>query len=60
MPTETQTETDPQRYLLTPVRQSQAAVIDTIRTWTTFTEQLTPVRSRRRQGITWSNMDTAG
>jgi hypothetical protein len=24
------------------VRQSQAAVIDTIRTWTTFTEQLTP------------------
>jgi hypothetical protein len=28
------------------VGQSQAAVIDTIRTWTTFTEQLTPVRSR--------------
>jgi hypothetical protein len=41
VPTETQTETDPQRYLLTTVRQSQAAVIDTIRTWTTFTEQLT-------------------
>ena len=41
MPTETRTETDPQRYLLSTVRQSQAAVIDTIRTWTTITEQLT-------------------
>ena len=41
MPTETLTETDPQRYLLSTVRQSQAAVIDTIRTWTTITEQLT-------------------
>ena len=41
MPTETRTDTDPQRYLLSTVRQSQAAVIDTIRTWTTITEQLT-------------------
>ena len=41
MPTETHTDTDPQRYLLSTVRQSQAAVIDTIRTWTTVTEQLT-------------------
>ena len=41
MPTETPTDTDPQRYLLSTVRQSQAAVIDTIRTWTTITEQLT-------------------
>ena len=41
MPTGTQKETDPQRYLLSTVRQSQAAVIDTIRTWTTVTEQLT-------------------
>ena len=41
MPTETLTATDPQRYLLNTVRQSQAAVIDTIRTWTTITEQLT-------------------
>jgi Rho termination factor, N-terminal domain len=41
VPTETQTETDPQRYLLSTVRQSQAAVLDTIRTWTTITEQLT-------------------
>ena len=41
MPTETHTDTDPQRYLLSTVRQSQAAVIDTIRTWTTITEQLT-------------------
>jgi hypothetical protein len=41
VPTETPTDTDPQRYLLSTVRQSQAAVIDTIRTWTTITEQLT-------------------
>jgi len=41
VPTETLTETDPQRYLLSTVRQSQAAVLDTIRTWTTITEQLT-------------------
>jgi hypothetical protein len=41
VPTETPTDTDPQRYLLSTVRQSQAAVIDTIRTWTTVTEQLT-------------------
>ena len=41
MPTETHTDTDPQRYLLSTVRQSQAAVLDTIRTWTTITEQLT-------------------
>jgi hypothetical protein len=41
MPTGTQKETDPQRYLLSTVRQSQAAVIGTIRTWTAITEQLT-------------------
>jgi len=41
MPTETPTDTDAQRYFLSTVRQSQAAVIDTIRTWTTITEQLT-------------------
>ena len=41
MPTETRPDTDPQRYLLSTVRQSQAAIIDTIRTWTTITEQLT-------------------
>ena len=41
MPSETHTVTDSQRYFLTTVRQSQAAVIDTIRTWTTITEQLT-------------------
>ena len=41
MPTETRTDTDPQRYLLSTVRQSQAAVIDIIRTWTTISEQLT-------------------
>jgi len=41
VPPETRPDTDPQRYLLSTVRQSQAAVIDTIRTWTTITEQLT-------------------
>jgi hypothetical protein len=41
VPTETRPDTDPQRYLLSTVRQSQAAVLDTIRTWTTVTEQLT-------------------
>jgi Rho termination factor-like protein len=41
VPTETRTDTNAQRYLLSTVRQSQAAVIDTIRTWTTITEQLT-------------------
>jgi hypothetical protein len=41
VPTEPRTDIDPQRYLLGTVRQSQATVIDTIRTWTTITEQLT-------------------
>jgi hypothetical protein len=41
VPTETHTDTDPQGYLLSTVRQSQAAVLDTIRSWTTITEQLT-------------------
>jgi Rho termination factor, N-terminal domain len=39
--TPTATATDAQRYLLSTVRQSQAAVLDTIRTWTSITEQLT-------------------
>jgi hypothetical protein len=41
VPTEPRTDTDSQFYLLSTVRQSQAAVIDTVRTWTTVTEQLT-------------------
>jgi hypothetical protein len=41
VPTDTPTATDPQRYLLSTVRQGQAAVIDTLRAWTTITEQLT-------------------
>jgi hypothetical protein len=45
VPIETRTDTDPQRHLLSTVRQSQAAVIDTIRTWTTITEQ--PTRTVR-------------
>jgi hypothetical protein len=40
VPIEPQLDTDSQRYLST-VRQSQATVIDSIRTWTTITEQLT-------------------
>jgi Rho termination factor, N-terminal domain len=55
MPTETPTDTDPQRYLLSTVRQSQAAVIDTIRTWTTVTEQLT-----RTLRLPVPNLDVAG
>ena len=41
MPTEPPTATDPQHYLLSTIRQSQATVIDTLRAWTTLTEQLT-------------------
>jgi hypothetical protein len=41
VPTETPTDTDPQRHFLSTVRQSQAAVLDTIHTWTTIAEQLT-------------------
>jgi hypothetical protein len=55
VPTETLTDTDPQHYLLSTVRQSQAAVIDTIRTWTTITEQLT-----RTLRVPVPNLDFAG
>jgi hypothetical protein len=41
MPTEPRTVSDSQRYFLSTVRQSQALLIDTIRTWNTITEQLT-------------------
>jgi Rho termination factor, N-terminal domain len=41
VPTATRPDTDAQRYLVSAVRQGQAAVIETIRTWTTITEQLT-------------------
>ena len=40
VPIETRTDNDPQRYVLSTIRQSQAAVIETIRTWSTITEQL--------------------
>jgi hypothetical protein len=40
MPTQPPTTTSPQRSLLRTIRQSQAAVLDTIHTWTTITEQL--------------------
>jgi Rho termination factor-like protein len=55
VPTEIHPATDPQRYLLSTVRQSQAAVIDTIRTWTTITEQLT-----RTLRLPVSHIDVAG
>jgi Rho termination factor, N-terminal domain len=55
VPTEIHPATDPQRYLLSTVRQSQAAVIDTIRTWTTITEQLT-----RTLRLPVSDLDVAG
>jgi Rho termination factor, N-terminal domain len=55
VPTETLTDTDPQHYFLSTVRQSQAAVIDTIRTWTTITEQLT-----RTLRVPVPNLDVAG
>jgi Rho termination factor, N-terminal domain len=55
VPAETLTDTDPQHYLLSTVRQSQAAVIDTIRTWTTITEQLT-----RTLRVPVPNLDFAG
>jgi hypothetical protein len=55
VPTEIHPATDPQRYLLSTVRQSQAAVIDTIRTWTSITEQLT-----RTLRLPVSDLDVAG
>jgi Rho termination factor, N-terminal domain len=55
VPTEIHPATDPQRYLLSTVRQSQAAVIDAIRTWTTITEQLT-----RTLRLPVSDIDVAG
>ena len=39
MPTKADTDTAPQGYLLSTVRQGQAAVIDTVRIWTGVTEQ---------------------
>ena len=41
MPTNTQPAADPRDYLLSTVRESQAAVIETIRTWTAINEQVT-------------------
>jgi hypothetical protein len=41
VPTGTHPGTDPQRYLVSAVRESQAAAVDMIRTWTTISQQLT-------------------
>jgi pyruvate/2-oxoglutarate dehydrogenase complex dihydrolipoamide acyltransferase (E2) component len=41
VPTETRTDPDPQHHLLSTIRQSQATMIDTLRAWTTLTQQLT-------------------
>jgi hypothetical protein len=53
--TETRPDTDLQRYLLSNVGQGQAAVIDTVRIWTTLTEQLT-----RTLGFPIPEVDVAG
>jgi hypothetical protein len=55
VPTETRPDSDPQHDLLSTVRQSQAAVLDTIRTWTTITKQLT-----RTLRLPASDIDLAG
>ena len=41
MPTNTQPAADPRHYLLSTIRESQAAVIETIRAWTAINEQVT-------------------
>jgi len=41
VPTKTQRDNDPQIPLLSAVRESQAALIDVVRSWTDITEQLT-------------------
>jgi len=41
VPTETYSDTDSQRYLLSAVRESQAIVVDAIRIWSTVAQQLT-------------------
>ena len=56
VPTETRPDTDAQRYLVSAVRQGQAAVIDTIRTWTTITEQLTRTLSFPAPGVDFAGI----
>ena len=56
MPTETHPDIDPQRYLLSTVRQGQTAVIHTIRTWTTVTEQLTRTLKLPVPGVDFANI----
>jgi Rho termination factor, N-terminal domain len=49
------TDPDPQRHLLRTIRQSQATAIDTLRAWTTITEQLT-----RTLSVPLPQVDLAG
>jgi hypothetical protein len=56
VPTETRPDTDAQHYLVSAVRQGQAAVIDTIRTWTTITEQLTRTLTFPAPGVDFAGI----
>jgi hypothetical protein len=56
VPTETHPDIDPERYLLSTVRQGQTAVIQTIRTWTTLTEQLTQTLRLPVPGVDFANI----
>jgi hypothetical protein len=56
VPTETHPDIDPQRYLLSTVRQGQSAMIHAIRTWTTVTEQLTWTLGLPVPGVDFANI----
>jgi hypothetical protein len=55
VPTKTQQGNDPQHPILTAVRESQAALIEVVRSWTDITEQLT-----RRLPLPVAGIDVAG
>ena len=55
MPTTTLRGNDPQHPLLSAVRESQAAFVDVVRSWTDITEQLT-----RRVSLPVAGIDLAG
>ena len=55
MPTNTPRGNDPQTPILSAVRESQAAFIDVVRSWTDITEQLT-----RRLSLPVAGIDVAG
>jgi hypothetical protein len=55
VPTTTQRDNDPQASLLSAVRESQTALVDMVRNWAEFTEQLT-----RPVSIPVAGLDVAG